>query len=290
MDPVRLPPIKLITYSGSRALRQPDSERSLKKHYLKAIKMHAKRTLFNYGKIFVITRPLPSTIPIPTLFSQPPCLTLQPTTPLMIPNCPTSSKRVLSWRGTQTRHPHLRNGVAVVPRAARTRRVLRAQPLPRPKLPQRLARRGKGVDLLNPRMSRRRVRRVNPLRNAREGGHQNIPSLALPTRTSEREARLTLQPSESGAGPRRMPPKMIFDWMHCIRLWNVFRHVVATTIAPTTMQNNTHFLSLLCCPSDCFIVAIVWYIYLLAPLHLYCPFPVALGSCGHGVFIADLYD
>lgn len=37
-----------------------------------------------------------------------------------------------------------------------------------------------------------------------------------------------------------------------------------------------------------FIVAIVWYIYLLAPLHLYCPFPVALGSCGHGVFIADL--
>jgi len=98
-----LPPIKLITYSGSRALRQPDTERSLKKHYLKAIKMHAKRTLFNYGKIFVITRPLPSTIPIPTLFSHPPCLTLQPTTPLMIPNCPTSSKRVLSWRGTQTR-------------------------------------------------------------------------------------------------------------------------------------------------------------------------------------------
>lgn len=38
MDPVRLPPIKLITYSGSRALRQPDTERSLKKHYLKAIK------------------------------------------------------------------------------------------------------------------------------------------------------------------------------------------------------------------------------------------------------------
>jgi hypothetical protein len=63
-----LPPIKLITYSGSRALRQPDTERSPKKHYLKAIKMHAKRTLFNYGKIFVITRPLPSTIPIPTLF------------------------------------------------------------------------------------------------------------------------------------------------------------------------------------------------------------------------------
>jgi hypothetical protein len=96
-------PIKLITYSGSRALRQPDTERSPKKHYLKAIKMHAKRTLFNYGKIFVITRPLPSTIPIPTLFSHPPCLTLQPTTPLMITNSPTSSKRVLSWRGTQTR-------------------------------------------------------------------------------------------------------------------------------------------------------------------------------------------
>src|SRR6266852_5460569 len=65
--------------------------------------MHAKRTLFNYGKIFVITRPLPSTIPIPTLFSHPPCLTLQPTTRLMITNSPTSSKRVLSWRGTQTR-------------------------------------------------------------------------------------------------------------------------------------------------------------------------------------------
>jgi len=48
----------------------------------------------------------------------------------------------------QASHLHLRNGVAVVPRAARTRRVLRAQPLPRPKLPQRLARRGKGVDLL----------------------------------------------------------------------------------------------------------------------------------------------
>ena len=76
--------------------------------------------------------------------------------------------------------------------------------------------------------------------------------------------------------------------MHCIRLWNVLRRVVATTFAPTTTQNNTHFLSLLLCPSDCFIVAIVWYIYLLAPLHLYCPFPVALGSCGHGVFIADL--
>lgn len=65
--------------------------------------MHAKRTLFNYGKIFVITRPLPSTIPIPTPFSHPPCLTLHLTTPLMIPNCPTSSKRVFTWRGTQTR-------------------------------------------------------------------------------------------------------------------------------------------------------------------------------------------
>ena len=76
--------------------------------------------------------------------------------------------------------------------------------------------------------------------------------------------------------------------MHCIRLWNVLRRVVATTFAPTTTQNNTHFLSLLC-SLGLFIVAIVWYIYLLAPLHLYCPFPVvALGSCGHGVFIADL--
>jgi hypothetical protein len=65
--------------------------------------MHAKRTLFNYGKIFVITRPLPSTIPIPTLFSHPSCLTLQPTTPLMIPSFPMSSKRVPRWRGTQTR-------------------------------------------------------------------------------------------------------------------------------------------------------------------------------------------
>jgi hypothetical protein len=43
-----------------------------------------------------------------------------------------------------------RNEVVVVPRAARTRlrRALRAQPRPRPKLPQRLARRGKGGDLL----------------------------------------------------------------------------------------------------------------------------------------------
>ena len=62
--------------------------------------MHAKRTLFNYGKIFVITRPLPSTIPIPTLFSHPSCLTLQPTT-LMITNFPMSSKGVLNWRATR---------------------------------------------------------------------------------------------------------------------------------------------------------------------------------------------
>jgi hypothetical protein len=48
----------------------------------------------------------------------------------------------------QASHLHLRNEDAVVPRVARTRRALRAQPLPRPKLPQRLARRGKGVDLL----------------------------------------------------------------------------------------------------------------------------------------------
>ena len=64
--------------------------------------MHAKRTLFNYGKIFVITRPLPSTIPIPTLFSQPSCLTLQLTTPLMITNFPMSSKGALNWRETRT--------------------------------------------------------------------------------------------------------------------------------------------------------------------------------------------
>jgi hypothetical protein len=100
MDPVHLPPIKLITYSGSRG-PPPARHRTLsQEHYLKAIKMHAKRTLFNYGKIFVITRPLPSTIPIPALFSQPPCLTLQmtPTT-----NFLTSSRRVLNLRGTQTR-------------------------------------------------------------------------------------------------------------------------------------------------------------------------------------------
>jgi len=64
--------------------------------------MHAKRTLFDYGKIFVITRPIPSTIPIPALYSQPSCLTLQPMTPLTILNLPTSSKRVLNRRGTQT--------------------------------------------------------------------------------------------------------------------------------------------------------------------------------------------
>jgi hypothetical protein len=63
--------------------------------------MHAKRTLFNYGKIFVITRPLPSTIPIPTLFSQPSCPTLQPTTPLTITNYPMSSKGVLNWQATR---------------------------------------------------------------------------------------------------------------------------------------------------------------------------------------------
>ncbi|KAH9997224.1 hypothetical protein BJV77DRAFT_960186 [Russula vinacea] len=46
-----------------------------------------------------------------------------------------------------------------------------------------------------------------PPRSAREEGHQKTPSLALPTTTLEREARLTLQPSESGAGPRRTPPE-----------------------------------------------------------------------------------
>ena len=102
MDRVHLPAIKLITYSGSRG-PPPARHRTLsQEHYLKAIKMHAKRTLFDYGKIFVITRPLPSTIPIPTLFSQPLCLTLQLTTPLTIPK-PTSSKTVLNWRETQTR-------------------------------------------------------------------------------------------------------------------------------------------------------------------------------------------
>jgi hypothetical protein len=64
--------------------------------------MHAKRTLFNYGKIFVITRPLPSTIPIPTLFSQPSCLTLQQRGPLTIRNYSTSSGRVLNSRATRT--------------------------------------------------------------------------------------------------------------------------------------------------------------------------------------------
>jgi hypothetical protein len=102
MDRVRLRPMKLITYfHGSRALRQPD-QNALQEHYLKAIKMHAKRTLFNYGKIFVITRPLPSTIPIPTLFSQPSCLTLQPRGPLTIRNYSMSSERVLNWRATRT--------------------------------------------------------------------------------------------------------------------------------------------------------------------------------------------
>ena len=127
IDMMDLRPIKLITYSGSRALRQPDTERSPKKHYLKAIKMHAKRTLFNYGKIFVITRPLPSTIPLPTLFSQPPCLTLQTTAPLMITNSPTSSKRVLSWPGTQTRVspplPYLPSPVCLVLQRSMSRRV-----------------------------------------------------------------------------------------------------------------------------------------------------------------------
>ena len=94
--------IKLITYfHGSRALDQPDAERS-QEHYLKAIKMHAKRTLFNYGKIFVITRPLPSTIPIPTLFSQPSCLALRPTTPTTNTNSPMSSERPLTWRAIRT--------------------------------------------------------------------------------------------------------------------------------------------------------------------------------------------
>jgi hypothetical protein len=60
--------------------------------------------------------------------------------------------------------------------------------------------------------------------------------------------------------------------MHCIRLWNVLRRVDATTLAPTTMQNNTHFLSLLCCPSDCLLLQLSGNIYFLAPLHLYSRF------------------
>jgi hypothetical protein len=96
-------------------------------------------------------------------------------------------------------------------------------------------------------MCRRRVRRVNLPRSAREADHQS-PSPPLPMTTSAKGARPTRQPSESGAGPRRTPREIIilFDWMHCIRLWNVLRRVDATTLAPTTTQNNTHFLSLLC--------------------------------------------
>jgi hypothetical protein len=103
MDPVHLPPIKLITYSMVPGPSASPTQNALSRTLSKAIKKHAKRTLFNYGKIFVITRPLPSAIPLPTLFSQPSCLTLQPTTPLTIPNFPTSLMRVLNTRGTQTR-------------------------------------------------------------------------------------------------------------------------------------------------------------------------------------------
>ena len=101
LSPVRLRPIKL-NYVFPRFQGPPLAQhRTLsQEHYLKAIKMHAKRTLFNYGKIFVITRPLPSTIPIPTLFSLPSCPTLQPTT-LTITNFPMSSKGVLNWRATR---------------------------------------------------------------------------------------------------------------------------------------------------------------------------------------------
>jgi len=117
---------------------------------------------------------------------------------------------VLNWQATRTQasQQHQPNEVAVVPRAARTRRALRAQPPPRPKLPQRLVRRGKGGDLLNPRMSRRRVRPVNRLRSASGGDHQS-PSPPLPMTTSAKGAHLTRQPSESGAGPRRTPPEII---------------------------------------------------------------------------------
>jgi hypothetical protein len=100
MDPV--PPIKLITYSTVPGPSASPTQNALSRTLSKAIKMHAKRTLFNYGKIIVITRPLPSTIPLHTLFSQPSCLTLQLTTPLTITNFPTSSMRVPNRRGTQT--------------------------------------------------------------------------------------------------------------------------------------------------------------------------------------------
>jgi hypothetical protein len=222
--------------------------------------MHAKRTLFNYGKIFVITRPLPSTIPIPALFSHPPCLTLQmtPTT-----NCLTSSRRVPNSRGTQTLvsppplflFPPFR--LCSTTMIDKTRQcthnrlvlLLGAASAPakrgrgRPKgsknkksaagtaasasevAPAAGEKRKRGRppkvrsaelfpkctsdlrDCGSPRMSRRRVRRVNPPRSAREEGHQKIPSLALLMTRSERVARLTLQPSESGAGPRRTPPE-----------------------------------------------------------------------------------
>src|SRR5712691_6807368 len=70
-------------------------------------------------------------------------------------------------------------------------------------------------DLCSPGMCRRRVRRVNLPRSAREGDHQS-PSPPLPMTTSAKGARPTRQPSESGAGPRRTPPEIIisFDWMH----------------------------------------------------------------------------
>ena len=94
---------KLITYSGSRALRQPDSERSLKKHYLKAIKNAREKNSIQLWQNIRYNPSPPFNNPHTYPLSQPPCLTLQPTTPLMIPNSQKSSKRVLTRRGTQTR-------------------------------------------------------------------------------------------------------------------------------------------------------------------------------------------
>ena len=55
---VQLVPIKLITYSTVPGPSASPTQNAFSRRTLsKAIKMHAKRTLFNYGKIFVITRP-----------------------------------------------------------------------------------------------------------------------------------------------------------------------------------------------------------------------------------------
>ena len=92
-------------------------------------------------------------------------------------------------------------------------------------------------------------------RRRRRGGHDRLSSQA-----------------KAGQAPEERRLRSYFDWMHCIRLWNVLRRVDATTLAPTTMQNNTHFLSLLCFPSDCLLLQLSGNIYFLAPLHLYSRF------------------